>query len=164
MLPHKTIISPQKSNIIELYCTKTKLKLQSIQNQCTLTVATLGKRIKRPKSCKGRDKWKSNYQFDWFSFKKKKRKKTMVFHRKRSAFTWAMHLNVRCNSSQCYPDSTGTAAVQFKSNPQRCYFQFRHINQNPRCNSNRRNVNLQHLCLNEENVMMLMGLSNIVQF
>lgn len=25
-------------------------------------------------------------------------------------------------------------------------------------------VNLQHLCLNEENVMMLMGLSNIVQF
>lgn len=25
-------------------------------------------------------------------------------------------------------------------------------------------MNLQHLCLNEENVMMLMGLGNIVQF
>lgn len=67
VLPHKTIISPQKSKGIELHCAKTKLKLRSIQNQCTLTVATLEKRIKCPRNCKGRDKWKSNYQFDWFS-------------------------------------------------------------------------------------------------
>lgn len=65
VLPHKSIISPQKSNVIEFYCAKTKLKLQSIENQCALTVATLGKRIKCHRNCKGWDKWKSNYQFSF---------------------------------------------------------------------------------------------------
>lgn len=37
VLPHKTIISPQKSKVIELHCAKTKLKLQSIQNQCNVS-------------------------------------------------------------------------------------------------------------------------------
>lgn len=45
-----------------------------------------------------------------------------------------MRLIVSCNLS-VLPDSTGTAAVRFKSNQQRCYFQSRRINQNPRCDS-----------------------------
>lgn len=71
VLPCKSIISPQKSNVIELHFARTKLQLQSMENQCTPTVTALGKRIKCHRNCKGWDKWKNNYQFHSLTVQKK---------------------------------------------------------------------------------------------
>lgn len=101
VLPCKSIISPQKSNVIELHFAKTKLQLQSMENQCTLTVTALGKRNKCHRNCKGWDKWKNNYQFHSLTVQGKKKK--LSFSSRRSAFIWAMRLIVSCNLSQCCP-------------------------------------------------------------